>query len=53
MDNVKDNSYYVKRILKSVEILTRYLNSRSLDDLLNDGFLRDAVENRFKKIQFL
>lgn len=50
MDNIKDNSYYVKRILKSVEILTRYIDSRSLDDLLNDGFLRDAVENRFTKM---
>jgi uncharacterized protein with HEPN domain len=50
MDNVKDNIYYVKRILKSVEALTRYLENRNLDDLLNDGFLRDAIENRFTKM---
>lgn len=50
MDNVKNDYYYVKRILRSVENLTRYLSDRSLDDLLNDGFLRDAVENRFTKI---
>ena len=50
MDNVKNDYYYVKRILRSVENLTRYLEKRSLDDLLNDGFLRDAVENRFTKI---
>lgn len=50
MDNVKNDYYYVKRILRSVENLTRYLSNKSLDDLLNDGFLRDAVENRFTKI---
>lgn len=50
MDNIKDNFYYIKRILKSVETLTRYLKDKSLDDLLNDGFLRDAVENRFTKM---
>ena len=39
MDNIKDDIYYVKRILRSVEVLTRYLNGKSLDDLLADGFL--------------
>ena len=50
MDNVKNDYYYVKRILRSVETLTRYLRNKSLDDLLKDGFLRDAIENRFTKI---
>ena len=50
MDNVKNDYYYVKRILRSVETLTRYLSGKSLDDLLNDGCLRDAIENRFTKI---
>ena len=50
MDNVKNDYYYVKRILRSVETLTRYLDGKSLDDLLFDGFLRDAIENRFTKI---
>ena len=50
MDNVKNDYYYVKRILRSVETLSRYLSGKSLDDLLNDGFLRDAIENRFTKI---
>lgn len=50
MDNVKNDYYYVKRILRSVETLTRYLDGKTLDDLLNDGFLRDAIENRFTKI---
>lgn len=50
MDNVKNNYYYVKHILRSVETLTKYLDDKSLDDLLSDGFLRDAIENRFTKI---
>ena len=50
MDNIKDDIYYAKRILKSEEVLTRYLGGKTLDDLLNDGFLRDAIENRFTKI---
>lgn len=50
MDNVKDNTYYVKRILRSVETLMRYLKNKSLDNVLKDGFLRDAIENRFTKI---
>ncbi|MCR5308727.1 MAG: DUF86 domain-containing protein [Bacilli bacterium] len=50
MDNNKDDFYYVKRILKSVEVLTRYLKDKSIDDLLYDGFLQDAIENRFTKI---
>ena len=50
MDNIKNDNYYTKRILKSVETLTRYLKDKSLDDVLEDGFLRDAIENRFTKI---
>ena len=50
MDNIKSNSYFAKRILKSVETLTRYIEDKSIDDLLNDGFLCDAIENRFTKI---
>ena len=50
MDNIKDDFYYVKRILQSVEVLTRYLSNKSLEDFLNDGYLRDAVENRFTKM---
>ena len=50
MDNIKDDTYYVKRILKSIEVTNRYLKDKNLDDLLNDGFLCDALENRFTKI---
>ena len=50
MENTKNDFYYVKRILKSIETVTRYLKSKSMDDLLNDGFLCDAIENRFTKI---
>ena len=50
MDNVKDDAYYAKRILKNIEVLSRYLADKSQDDLLNDGFLCDAIENRFTKL---
>ncbi len=50
MDNIKNDFYYAKRILKNIEVLSRYLKERSQDDLLNDGFLRDAIENRFTKL---
>lgn len=50
MDNVKNDFYYVKRILKSLEVTSRYLEDKSMDDLINDGFLCDAIENRFTKI---
>ena len=50
MDNVKNDFYYVKRLLKSIEITSRYLKDKSMDDLINDGFLCDAIENRFTKI---
>ena len=50
MDNIKNDFYYVKRILKSIEVTTRYLKDRSMDDLVNDGYLCDAIENRFTKI---
>ncbi len=50
MDNVKDDFYYVKRLLKSIEVTSRYLEGKSMDDLINDGFLCDAIENRFTKI---
>ncbi len=50
MDNIKNDFYYIKRLLKSIEITTRYLENKSVDDLLNDGFLCDAIENRFTKI---
>lgn len=50
MDNLKDDIYYTKRILKNVEVLSRYLRNKTQDDLLNDGFLCDAIENRFTKL---
>ena len=50
MDNVKDNFYYVKRLLKSIEVTSRYLEDKSMDNLINDGYLCDAIENRFTKI---
>jgi uncharacterized protein with HEPN domain len=50
MDNVKDDFYYVKRLLKSIEVTSRYLEGKSMDDLINDGYLCDAIENRFTKI---
>lgn len=50
MDNVKDDFYYVKRLLKNIEVTSRYLEDKSMDDLINDGFLCDAIENRFTKI---
>lgn len=50
MDNIKNDFYYVKRILKSIEVASRYLENKSMDDLINDGFLCDAIENRFTKI---
>ena len=50
MDNVKDDFYYVKRLLKSIEVTSKYLEDKSMDDLINDGFLCDAIENRFTKI---
>ena len=50
MDNQKDDIYYAKRIIRSIEITTKYLDHRSMDDLLYDGFLCDAVQNRFTKI---
>ncbi len=50
MNNVKDDIYYAKRILKNIEVLIRYLKDKSQDDLLNDGFLCDAIENRFTKL---
>ena len=50
MDNVKDDTYYAKRVLKNIEVLTRYLTGKSQDDLLNDGYLCDAIENRFTKL---
>lgn len=49
MDNVKNDFYYVKRLLRSIEITSRYLKDKSMDDLINDGFLCDAIENRFTK----
>ena len=50
MDNIKNDFYYVKRILKSIEIAGKYLKDKSIDDLANDGYLCDALENRFTKI---
>ena len=50
MDNIKDDFYYVKRLLKSIEVTSRYLEGKSMDDLINDGYLCDAIENRFTKI---
>ena len=50
MDNIKDDAYYAKRILKNIEVLTRYLEGKSQDDLLYDGYLCDAIENRFTKL---
>ena len=50
MDNLKNDFYYVKRILKSIEVTSRYLKNKSIDDLIYDGFLCDAIENRFTKI---
>ena len=50
MDNIKDDYYYVKRLLKSIIVVCRYLEKRSMDDLLDDGYLRDAIENRFTKM---
>ena len=50
MDNLKNDFYYVKRILKSIETTSRYLKNKSMDDMIYDGFLCDAIENRFTKI---
>ena len=50
MDNIKDDYYYVKRLLRSILITCRYLDNRSMEDLLSDGYLCDAIENRFTKM---
>ena len=50
MDNVKNDIYFAKRILKNIEVLFRYLKDKSQDDMLDDGFLCDAIENRFTKL---
>ena len=50
MDNIKDDFYYIKRLLKSIEVTSRYLEGKSMDDLIHDGYLCDAIENRFTKI---
>lgn len=50
MDNVKDDFYYAKRLLMSIERTSNYLKGKSMDDLMNDGYLCDAIENRFTKI---
>lgn len=50
MDHVKNDMYFAKRILKNIEVLSRYLKDKSQDDLLHDGFLCDAIENRFTKL---
>ena len=50
MDKHKDDLYYAKRLIKSIEIAIKYLQFKSIDDVLNDGFLQDALENRFTKI---
>lgn len=50
MDNIKNDFYYVKRIIKSIEVTSRYLKDKNMDDLKDDGFLCDAIENRFTKI---
>ena len=50
MDKHKDDLYYAKRLIKSIEIAIKYLQFKSIDDVLNDGFLQDALKNRFTKI---
>ena len=50
MDNIKDDFYYVKRILRSIEVSSQYLKDKNYDDILNDGYLCDAIENRFTKL---
>ena len=50
MDNIKNDFYYVKRLLKRIEVTMRYLEGVTIDDLASDGFMCDAIENRFTKI---
>ena len=47
MDNINIDFYYGIRLLKSIELTSRYLKDKSMDDLINDGFLCDAIENIF------
>ena len=37
-------------MLRNIEVTTRYLKDKNYDDILNDGFLCDAIENRFTKL---
>ena len=49
-DNIKNDLYYTKRILKNIEVSTRYLKGKNQDDIINDGFLCDAIQNRFTRL---
>lgn len=50
MDNIKNDFYYIKRLIRNIEVTSRYLSDKSMDDILVDGYLQDAIENRFTKI---
>ena len=43
MDNIKDDKYYVDKIVKSIDIIDHYMKNKTVDDLENDLLLNNTV----------
>ena len=50
MDNVKNDSYYLKKILGDLEFMIEHTKGKSLDDIERDPLLLDSIMFRFIQI---
>ena len=43
MDNNKDDKYFEKKIIESIDIINKYMKEKTKDDLENDIMLNNTV----------
>lgn len=51
MNNVKDDKYYINKVLDNIETIKHYTNGKSYDEFLSDNMLVDAT--MFRLVQMI
>lgn len=50
MDNIKDDRYYIQRIIENIDVVLRNTDGLTLDQMKDNEMLMDSVMFRFIQI---
>lgn len=51
MDNIKDDDYYIKKVIENIDIIISYSSGLSFDEFIKDELIIDAI--MFRLIQMV